>query len=48
MSIRRTGGQVIADHLAANGVPWVVGIPGHGNLPMVDAWPDAGHGWLLS
>ena len=40
MSIRRTGGQVIADHLAANGVPWVVGIPGHGNLPMVDAYVD--------
>lgn len=37
MSVVRTGGQVIADHLAANGVPWVVGIPGHGNLPMVDA-----------
>ena len=40
MSNRRTGGQVIADHLAANGVPWVVGIPGHGNLPMVDAYVD--------
>jgi acetolactate synthase-1/2/3 large subunit len=35
-----TGGQVIADHLAANGVPYVVGIPGHGNLPMVDAYVD--------
>ncbi len=33
----RTGGQVIADHLEANGVPYVAGIPGHGNLPMVDA-----------
>ena len=38
MSELRTGGQVIADHLAANEVPWVVGIPGHGCLPMVDAF----------
>ena len=38
MSGLRTGGQVIADHLAANGVPYVVGIPGHGSLPMVDAF----------
>ena len=40
MSNLRTGGQVIADHLAANGVPYVVGIPGHGSLPMVDAFRD--------
>lgn len=38
MSQVRTGGQVIADHLAANGIPYVVGIPGHGCLPMVDAF----------
>ena len=38
MSPARTGGQVVADHLAANDVPYVVGIPGHGNLPMVDAF----------
>ena len=37
MSNVRTGGQVIADHLAANDVPYVAGIPGHGSLPMVDA-----------
>jgi acetolactate synthase I/II/III large subunit len=42
MSSVRTGGQVIADHLVANGVPWVVGIPGHGNLPMVDAFVEDG------
>ena len=38
MSDLRTGGQVIADHLVANGVPYVMGIPGHGSLPMVDAF----------
>ncbi len=38
MSNLRTGGQVIADHLAVNDVPYVVGIPGHGCLPMVDAF----------
>ena len=38
MSNVRTGGQVIADHLAANDVPYVAGIPGHGCLPMVDAF----------
>ena len=34
----RTGGEIIADHLAANAIPYVVGIPGHGNLAMVDAF----------
>ncbi len=38
MSNVRTGGQVIADHLAANDVEYVAGIPGHGCLPMVDAF----------
>jgi acetolactate synthase-1/2/3 large subunit len=38
MSNLRTGGQVIADHLAANDVEFVAGIPGHGCLPMVDAF----------
>jgi acetolactate synthase-1/2/3 large subunit len=38
MSNLRTGGQVIADHLAANDVPYVAGIPGHGCLPMIDAF----------
>ena len=38
MSNLRTGGQVIADHLAANDVEYVAGIPGHGCLPMVDAF----------
>ena len=38
MSNLRTGGQVIADHLAANGVEYVAGIPGHGCLPMIDAF----------
>lgn len=34
----RTGGEIVADHLEANGVPYVVGIPGHGNLALVDAF----------
>ena len=34
MSNLRTGGQVIADHLAANDVEYVAGIPGHGCLPL--------------
>ncbi|MEX1296590.1 MAG: thiamine pyrophosphate-binding protein [Candidatus Limnocylindrales bacterium] len=38
MSNVRTGGQVIADHLVANDVEYVAGIPGHGCLPMVDAF----------
>ena len=41
MSNLRTGGQVIADHLAANDVEYVAGIPGHGCLPMVDAFMRA-------
>jgi acetolactate synthase-1/2/3 large subunit len=33
----RTGGEIVADALIAEGVPYVVGIPGHGNLAFVDA-----------
>lgn len=33
-----TGGEIIAKYLIKEGVPYVVGIPGHGNLPLVDAF----------
>lgn len=36
----RTGGQLVADHLAANEVPYLIGVPGHGILPFVDALVD--------
>ena len=35
-----TGGEIIAEYLIKEGVPYVVGIPGHGNLAMVDAFKD--------
>jgi len=35
-----TGGQIIAEHLVKEGVPYVVGIPGHGNLGLVDAFKE--------
>jgi acetolactate synthase-1/2/3 large subunit len=34
---RLTGGQVIMDRLAAQGIPCLVGIPGHGCIAMLDA-----------
>jgi acetolactate synthase-1/2/3 large subunit len=33
-----TGGQIVAEHLASEGVPYLVGIPGHGCLALVDAF----------
>ena len=33
-----TGGEIIAEFLIRAGIPYVVGIPGHGNLPLVDAF----------
>jgi acetolactate synthase I/II/III large subunit len=35
---RLTGGQIVAEFLAREGVPYFVGIPGHGCLPLVDAF----------
>jgi acetolactate synthase-1/2/3 large subunit len=35
---RYTGGEIIAKYLIKEGVRYVVGIPGHGNLPLVDAF----------
>lgn len=36
----RTGGEIIADHLIAEGVPYVLGIPGHGDMGIFDAFKD--------
>ncbi|MCK4481143.1 MAG: thiamine pyrophosphate-binding protein [Candidatus Lokiarchaeota archaeon] len=33
-----TGGEVISKYLIKEGVKYVIGIPGHGNLPLVDAF----------
>jgi acetolactate synthase-1/2/3 large subunit len=39
MSVR-TGGEIIADHLIAEGIPYVCGIPGHGDMGIFDAFKD--------
>jgi len=36
----RTGGEILADYLIAEGVPYVCGIPGHGNMGIFDALKD--------
>ena len=33
-----TGGEIISKYLIKEGVKYVIGIPGHGNLPLVDAF----------
>ena len=33
-----TGGEIICKYLIKEGVKYVIGIPGHGNLPLVDAF----------
>jgi acetolactate synthase-1/2/3 large subunit len=38
--MRLTGGQIIAHYLVREGVPYVVGIPGHGCWAIVDAFAD--------
>jgi acetolactate synthase-1/2/3 large subunit len=32
-----SGAQLLVDMLVSEGMPYIVGIPGHGNLPLVDA-----------
>ena len=36
----KTGGEIFADYLIAEGVPYVCGIPGHGNMGIFDALKD--------
>lgn len=33
----RTGGEIVADHLIAEGIPYVLGVPGHGDMGIFDA-----------
>lgn len=35
--VKLTGGEIVIDRLTAQGVPYLVGIPGHGCLGLVDA-----------
>ena len=35
-----TGGQIIAEYLAREGVPYLVGIPGHGSMALFDAFKE--------
>ncbi len=36
--VKYTGGEIIAKYLIKEGVKYVIGIPGHGNLPLIDAF----------
>lgn len=36
----RTGGEIIADQLIAEGIPYVLGVPGHGDMGIFDALKD--------
>ena len=36
--MRWTGGEIVAEALIREGVPYAIGIPGHGNLALVDAF----------
>lgn len=38
--VKYTGGQIIAEYLARMGVPYLVGIPGHGITAFLDAFHD--------
>ncbi len=33
-----TGGEIVTKYLIKEGIKYVIGIPGHGNLPLVDAF----------
>ncbi len=35
-----TGGELVAEYLVAEGVPYVLGIPGHGDMAAFDAFKD--------
>ncbi len=35
-----TGGEFVAEYLIAEGVPYVFGIPGHGDMAAFDAFKD--------
>ena len=35
--MRLTGAEIVVEYLIREGVPYLVGIPGHGNVPLFDA-----------
>ncbi len=35
-----TGGEIVAEYLIKEGTPYIVGIPGHGIIPFLDAFKD--------
>jgi acetolactate synthase-1/2/3 large subunit len=35
-----TGAEIVVEYLVSEGVPYLVGIPGHGNVPLFDALVD--------
>jgi len=38
--MKMTGGEIVAEHLIAEGIPYVCGIPGHGDMALFDAFKD--------
>lgn len=40
MAMSITGGEIVAEYLIAEGVPYVCGIPGHGDMALFDAFKD--------
>lgn len=36
--MKLTGGEIVAEYLISEGVPYIVGIPGHGSLGLADAF----------
>ena len=38
--MRMTGGQIIADYLISEGMPYLFGVSGHGNTALIDAFVD--------
>lgn len=41
--MRLTGGEIVVEYLMREGVPYLVGIPGHGNVALFDALVDRRH-----
>ncbi len=38
--MRMTGGQIVAEYLIREGMPYLFGVPGHGNTALLDAFVD--------
>ncbi len=38
--MRLTGGQIVAQYLISEGMPYLFGVPGHGNTALLDAFVD--------